>query len=385
MTKYIKCGGGGLPPQVLSDMEAVLNKKFGTSTTYPSNTWPDLIRTMIPLPEESASGTIATFNDGADTVPLKSLTLTATPSQSGTGDPSPSNPRPLNSFSSLTVKHTGKNMFTSENEQTPAYINSSGTIQSSNGWALSDYIEVKEGVTYYFQPNSQSGSAARHAYFDSSKTFVSAIHSGAGSFTVPSGIKYIRFSYRTSSTDIQLEFGSSATTYEEYRTPDPHTLDLGSTVYGLTGDCVTGEFEETHGVVDLGSLSWTYSGGVFRATLTDGKIITTANVIDYYCERYLVKGSGNSTKWASDNNVCWHGTGSSCYVYITDSSYTDPDDFKTAVTGSKLCYELATPTALTIDPVEVESFKGGNNIWCDKDNSSAAVEYRADIDLYINQ
>lgn len=383
---YIRCGGGGIPAALKTDMNAVFNKKFETSTTYPPNTWADTVNLMGALPIRSASGSIASFNDGADLVPLKSLTLAVTPSQSGTGDPSPTNPRPLNSFSSLKVEHTGKNLFTSENEQTPAYINSSGTIQGgagANGWALSDYIEVKAGETYYFNPNTTGGSTAKHAYFDSSKTFVSAINSGEGSFTVPSGIKYMRFSYRTSSTDIQLEFGSSATTYEPYRTPDPHTLDLGATVYGVTGDVVSGEFEETYKTevitgADVTSVGET-TGGIKYARIVVSELSTGRNA-DCFCDRY------KPTPTAIDKGIYWISA-SQKVVRIYDNDFTDLETAQAILNANPVtyCYPLATPTALTIDPVEIESFKGGNNIWCDKENSTTAVEYRADIDLLISE
>lgn len=387
---YFRCGGGGIPATLKSNMDSVLNKKFGTiSQDYPPNEWADDVNLLGKLPERTASGTIAHFNDGADLVPLKSCEVTVTPSQSGTGDPSPTNPRPLNSFSSLTVEHTGKNMFTSENAETPAYINSSGTIQTgagANGWALSDYIEVKEGATYYFNPNSTSGTTAKHAYFDSSKTFVSAINSGEGSFTVPSGIKYMRFSYRTSSTNIQLEVGSTATTYEEYRTPDPHTLALGSTVYGLTGDCVTGEFEEPYEVVTLDGTETTWESSSsydFRVQIPTMKNGDSLDGLAEWLKTWKNSSETNpSVRFGANTNYLYF-----YHIIGNIEGITGVANWKTYLANHplKIAYPPATPTALTIDPVEVESFKGVNNIWCDKDNSSVAVEYRADIDLLISE
>lgn len=98
----------GIPVQLQSDMDAIFNKKFGTSTTYPSDTWADTVNEMGVLPTRTASGSIASFTDGADNVPLVSHNVTIEPVQSGTGDPSPSNVRPISGHSSVTVSHSGE-------------------------------------------------------------------------------------------------------------------------------------------------------------------------------------------------------------------------------------------------------------------------------------
>ena len=93
MTTFYMGEGGIVPKAVYTDMNTVLNKKLGTSTAYTPEEWADIVKDFAPLPEKTASGSIASFSDGADLVPLKSCEVTVTPSQSGTGDPSPSNPR----------------------------------------------------------------------------------------------------------------------------------------------------------------------------------------------------------------------------------------------------------------------------------------------------
>ena len=151
--------------------------------------------------------------------------------------------------------------------------------------------------------------------------------------------------------------------FTRYGDPSSYTIPLTVTVYGGYVN-EKGEVWATHGLVDMGSLSWTYTNSIFRGLLTDGVILSQANIIDFLCEIYLVKGSGNSTKWTSDNLVCWHGTGSNCYVYVNDTNYNDADAFKTAVTGHKLVYELATPVKVaTIDPIVINTNKGTNEMW----------------------
>lgn len=80
---WYRCGGGGLPAGLQSDMDIVLNKKFSTSTTYPPTDWPDTVNLMGPLPEKTASGAIAHIEDGADSVPLKNWLVTLPASLTG--------------------------------------------------------------------------------------------------------------------------------------------------------------------------------------------------------------------------------------------------------------------------------------------------------------
>ena len=407
MTKYIKCGGGGLPPQVITDMNAVLNKKFGTSTSYPSSEWADKIEEMTALPEESASGSIAHFTDGADTVPLKSCTLTLAPTQTGTGDPSPTNPRPITGVSSVNVTQTGKNLFDISKLETTNITVLNGEA-TGTGTAFNtaygngvDFLPFSDGqmtltISAYTDGNSSTsgnGLRVRFYYTDGTNSALTFLNSDTTKTTktlTSTSEKIIDYmtisSVSTGSniwhvSDVQLECGTTATTFEAYaETLAP--VSLGQTVYGGEVDVVGGEVTKTDEIIDMGSISWTYSAGVFRGVISDGVILTQANIIDFVCSCYLVKGSGNSGKWTSDNLVCWHGTGSSCYIYVNDTNYNDADVFKTAVTGQKLVYRLATPTTAQITPTEINSRYGVNNLWHDG-NGDIEVEYRADIDLYV--
>ena len=106
---WFRAGGAGIPSSLKSGMNDVLNKKFGTSTTYPPSDWPSDVNLLGPLPVKTASGAIASFSDGADTVPLKSLVFGIEPIQAA-GTPSPSNPLPISGHTSLTGVHCGKNL-----------------------------------------------------------------------------------------------------------------------------------------------------------------------------------------------------------------------------------------------------------------------------------
>ena len=115
------------------------------------------------------------------------------------------------------VGGAGKNLFgDNASPTTDRFLNSSGSLISDSSWIVSDYIAVTPNTEYTFNPNTSSGKSAKHCYYDTNKTFLSAISSGQQTFTTPADCYYMRFSYRTTSYDIQLELGSSASSYAPY-------------------------------------------------------------------------------------------------------------------------------------------------------------------------
>lgn len=81
---WFRVGGAGIPASLKNAMNAVFNKKFGTSgQNYPPNGWPDDVNLLGPLPEGTASGPIANFTDGADDVPVKNVIATIAPTLTG--------------------------------------------------------------------------------------------------------------------------------------------------------------------------------------------------------------------------------------------------------------------------------------------------------------
>ena len=93
---WYRAGGGGIPSSLKTDMNDVLNKKFGTSQDYPPADWAPTVNLMGPLPEKTASGAIVTFSDGADAVPLKKCEITL--------------PTSLDGYTEVDVVATGKNL-----------------------------------------------------------------------------------------------------------------------------------------------------------------------------------------------------------------------------------------------------------------------------------
>ena len=219
---WFRAGGAGIPSSLKSAMNSVLNKKFGTSTTYPPSDWPADVNLLGPLPEKTASGAIASFSDGADDVPLKSLVFGIEPIQAA-GTPSPSNPLPISGHTSLTGVHCGKNLFdktatdTTKGFISGKYIDNTGTEVSNTNYNVSEYILLDSGADYTL--SGTTGNAPAICLYDKDKAFVRGIryYNQNRSFTTGSTEVYCRISYREDEKDeVMLEVGSQATTYAPY-------------------------------------------------------------------------------------------------------------------------------------------------------------------------
>ena len=401
MTKYIKCGGGGLPPQVITDMNAVLNKKFGTSTDYPSSSWPSNIEKMTALPEESASGSIAHFEDGADTVPLKTAVFNFTPTQAA-GTPTPSNPILIYGHTGLNVVKAGKNLIpipteTMTSRSVDLIPQSDGTIKldgtATGGTAVFDIARSLDfylpAGTYFVNETSSVYSITVYSETNGTATIVK---SGGGSFTLSERKKiFVRIGVANGTStgvfiSLQLELGNTATTFVPY-TATTYPISWTDTVYGGYVN-EKGEVWATHGVVTFDGnaeetwVSYGSQNGFTKSIPTmksgsamqDGKSNFLATIATYTGFGIRFGGNNNSTIYL-------------CHITDNISGVTDVASWKTYLQSNNLqvCYPLATPVKIaTIDPIVINSALGVNNVWHDG-NGDVEVEYRADIELYINQ
>ena len=107
-----------------------------------------------------------------------------------------------------------------------------------------------------------------------------------------------------------------------------------------------GVFHQRVGRVDLGSLSWhTYLFGnidCFYALVKERKVINN----NIYTSNYST--SNNSPSTLNDKEI--NGTSNENYIYIRDNTYgTDVNQFKQAVKGKYLYFELAEEKTISVD------------------------------------
>ena len=253
---WYRAGGGGIPSSLKTGMDSVLNKKFGTSTTYPAEDWPDTVNLMGPLPEKTVSGAIATFADGADAVPLKKCEITL--------------PASLDGYTSVDVVATGKNVFDMDNINQISYYDN-----LVNSYWYTDPIFLPKNTTLTISPSS-AASLGVSDYFvlyinpdptdpdylvitnPDIKYVVSAGNPMTVTFTTGNtgvirlGIaSYAAQPKQTAfdaflSIDYQIEVGSTASTFEPY-SGTTHTASLSRTIYGGSVDVVNGTGTDENG------------------------------------------------------------------------------------------------------------------------------------------
>ena len=68
-------------------------------------------KALAAFATDMASGSIASFPDGADSIPMKDVLVHIEPVQAGSGDPSPENVRPITGWTGAKVTRTGKNLW----------------------------------------------------------------------------------------------------------------------------------------------------------------------------------------------------------------------------------------------------------------------------------
>lgn len=381
-------------------------------TTWSSTKIYDEIVSMLPT--ESASGAVASFETPL-TLPLVSHNVTIEPVQAGTGDPSPSNVRPISGWSEMNVTRTGKNLFD------VATAPSSSAYWERNGGTFTNLITDTRAtfqITVYLYKGTTSVVRVI-APFNASigvntKTFtttgydfdkIQIRHNGAtqdlpisfsfgakGTFTLsvnvtkndPTTVGGIEFK------DVQIELGTTATAYEAYNGTAYARTFLDSnddpvTVYGGSENLKTGEGEGTFKYVDLGTLSWTKTAtsGIdrFQVALPNlkgsGNNNTPCNMM---CEQ--LKNTSWTTAATTAENLCIAGLGGGGLIAAKDDRYSTASDFKQAMSGIKLVFELETPQTFHTNPLNLDTLKGVNNIWAD--TGDTAVEYKQDIQTYID-
>jgi hypothetical protein len=211
--------------------------------------------------------------------------------------------------------------------------------------ALDTKLDAIEALEKSASGNPISITGAAAAYAMSNIMTIEPIQSGSGDPS-PTNVRPIS---GISTASVQTTDGTDTNTA---------TITLGQTVYGGSVNFKTGEVTVTHGMVDLGTLTYAYDNRHIRfiSPVSGMKSVDDWGAISVFCSQY--KKQSMAPGQTENNTFGTYGNS----VYIRDTSYTDATAFKTAMSGVQLCYELETPITLTLTPAELELLKGANTI-----------------------
>ena len=349
----------------------------------------------------TASGAIASFDDGADNVPVKDLTVQIVPYQAGTGDPSPENIRPITGWTAVDLRCTNDNLFVSgeatSNSSKRVYV--AGSYMKAGTYYLlctqKDDPDTTYQVGLYISiDNGEFNRSGSNYTIDAVKSFtltrdcyVTAYVQGSN---LPANKVFTRTLARHNITGHIPANG------------ELHTITFpteAGTVYGGTLDVTNGVLtvnkyyrqataEYLSGISDkgysasVGALgnkpvvwfrNFFYSSGspYNPASRRSGGIYATCNAFPVDFNSNRISSSQDRIGFIVDGETI-----NSVATFISAV-----EDMEENGSGLYVCYELKTPATYQLTPQEVSTLLGLNNIWAD--TGDVSVDYRADTKLYI--
>ncbi len=312
---------------------------------------------------------LASFESNVSGLFIPEILAYITATQSGTGDPSPSNPRAISGVSSVDATVCGVNLWDEEWEV--------GSIKTATGQPelygtnrirSKNYIPCKEVQLYVVTP------ITLYLYFyDANKTYLGSASiitismSGTKTFTPPAGAKFLKFrtdnNYGTTYSDnISINYPATDTAYHAY-TGTTATTDLGGTYYGGYVNVTTGLLTVTHEKKVLnGSENWQllYNGSsINQLYIAEASAVSSSSEVKTICDKFK---SIKITDRTGNYDTCYTGAESICfnvqnYTVSTWKSWL-ADNNVTVV------YELATPQTYQLTPAQVTQLLGQNNVFC---------------------
>ena len=221
---------------------------------------------------------------------------------------------PLSGWTACNVVRTGKNLFDKDSASLNKALgwNTGTEFAENNSW-VSGFISVKPSVSY-----KCNKTISQLFGYDESKTCVAVYRNGewvtptssfdvTSAFTVPSYIKYIRFSRRNTSgasadvADAQLEIDTQSTTYEEYN-GNTYTINFVDGSSPLT--VYKGELDVLSGLLKAYPHYDSYNGETINGEwISDRDAYSVGATPTIGAEVQVISGSDYTTYQQTANNV----------------------------------------------------------------------------------
>lgn len=325
--------------------------------------------------------------------PAESLTIEILPYQSGSGDPSPDNVRPISGFTGCNVTRTGKNLF--DNSKIRKYSGANRFFK----YGVNDYADttpngdcILGSGTYTFSVQGDSiVNAQSISVKDANGSQVAIVYNNSVlKFTVQEeGAYIIAFNFNDvidfDNYNFQLEVSSTATAYEPY-TGTTYSIDWtdeAGTVYGGELDVTTGVLTVTNGYVafdgsDDESLGAGSSGMTFRAEISGDIAPSQSTALSGVICNQLTEVTQSST-WGTSGTFSRVSSYANRIFFKIDDDITTVAGLKTYLSEHPLTfvYPLANLTAYQLTATQVDMLLGNNVLWNDVDGDMT-LEYLAD-------
>ena len=331
---------------------------------------------------DTASGSIATF-DTDMTENLVEVECQILAKQEGSGIPSPSNPRPITTYTEMNVGLNGKNVMSVNNYTIMQYEQIALNIILAGDYTFSVYATSTDtdsrncAIIFLLSDGSTVAKAiARNSRISIQVTFskpcVAVRLYASNSFSSGEGDT-------ATFSDMMLELGDTATTYEPFNGTTAN-IPFGQTVANGVLDITTGKLRVTHEIKQI-------TGGMVKHPLIAGgfyknNVFTNATSSEALSNLfpYSSNGLGNLP-------IEHFGIDTSYTRLIVNTDYfTDETAFNTYIANTPfvVVYPLATPIEIQLDSITLQALLNENNIWCDTGDISE-VKYLLTVGEALRQ
>lgn len=360
----------------------------------------------LAIKSKSASGALASFNSLVDGFPVDDFKVEINAVQSGSGDPSPTNIRPISGWTGVDIFHSGADTSEESVKFIPFFDRTGNVLEmsydpsettnngvtfvsyadgtvyakgtaSSSSYAVKNYSQqyLNAGTyTLYGMPSENCG--VRVGENSIGGTVVAYLYNG-DTFTVPDDNH--RYGFR-----MMVDKGASVDgTFNPLLVPTSQYDANSKNVFGGTLDVITGELvvDKKYLLADGVNVKATTNYGNFGAStlpaiaLTPdlGVTTTVGNLLSSY-----LKPIAASQSIQAENTICFGNSGQVISLHIgtiqgTDGThgYSSASELYAAANTYlqanplDICYTLATPLTYHLTPQQVTALLGANNIWAD--------------------
>lgn len=336
--------------------------------------------------------------------------------QNGTGDPSPTNVRPIVSGNKVSyITHCGKNLLnfdwstnSARSGVTTANIDGGLRITSTvdGTWKYARWytsiplddvgmIGTKFTLSCKAKPSADNIPAIYIGVFNANST--SALHKSSNvygsnslmvSFSITEAMigegNFLGMSVYSNSngtgvkddyvdyTNIQLEVGS-ATTYESYK-GNTYTVSFGEDIYG-------GTFDSNSGLVTVDRAYVHFTDDMLKGiTISNGAFVINTGELQrapkggydciIACDSYLPARSWTDITTVN-NTTCIRASDNGLLIH--DSRATTANEYREllkSMGGIGFCYYIAEPFTIQFEPAQIAAFEGLNTIYTNITDSS---------------
>lgn len=384
---------GEIPEYGGSSIDDSAISKYATWSSW------NIVDKLCPEFQESGSVVVCEPVEG---YPLEVVSKII-PKQSGSGDPSPENVRPIESWTGAKLWRGGKNLlpdgwddwsnytahYTDDNPKVFPFELPPGnyciSVECDNaGGTKENYVYLvksTDGGQRYTEENALG--AGKAGYILEGKSTEGSIafevtddpNEKWGVWTRSYDVPYIKY--------LQIEVGSVATEYEPY-CGEEITIDFGQSVYGGSYNWKTGELTVDRVKVVL-SGNFGADGNQFYTPIAEPALASDASY-NCICSHYPSRTRNQVYSYANTEGYlgCSASRG---YIRVVDNARFNGDasafNAWLAENNIDVVYQLDNPKTIQLTPQEILALSGVNTLYTDTGNTT--VSGRADTSAVIEK